>query len=136
MQLTGRGFCAASQAHAGIQTLLAAETEAAEVVAAAKLGKVTLLKQAKEEADSEIATYKSQREDQFQVFAKERMGDTGAHSKTTQASTEAELQTIARQARSSLPHHSPAAPQPAAPQLPRCWPSTVSLTCGTPVARR
>ena len=60
-----------AQAHAGIQQLLQAETEAAEVVAAAKMQKVQYLKQAKEEADAEIRAYKQQREAQFQMFSKE-----------------------------------------------------------------
>ena len=61
-------------------------------------GKVLILKQAKEEAEAEIALYKKQREEQFQVFAKERTGNTTEHSKGTQAATDLELQTIARQA--------------------------------------
>ena len=84
----------AAQAALGIQKLLQAEHEAAEVVASAKSEKVSKLKQAKEEADAEIAAYKSQRESQFQVFSKERTGDSGSHKTLTDAQTSRELDTI------------------------------------------
>ena len=57
--------------------------------------KVMKLKQAKAEAESEISTYKTSREAQFQVFSKERMGDSAGHMTTLAATTEAELATIA-----------------------------------------
>jgi len=83
------------KAHAGIQKLLAAEHEATEIVKAAKDEKVMRLKQAKAEAESEIGSYKASREAQFQIFSKERMGDSAGHSSTLSKSTEAELGTIA-----------------------------------------
>ena len=46
---------------------------------------------AKKEAEAEIAAYKQSREAQFQNFSKERMGDTGTHSKELAKQTEAEL---------------------------------------------
>lgn len=49
---------ATAKAHAGIQKLLQAEQDAAEIVAKAKQDKVARLKQAKAEADEEIAAYK------------------------------------------------------------------------------
>ena len=52
------------------------------------------LKQAKAEAEAEIAAYKSAREAQFQIFSKERMGDSAGHSTTLAKSTEAELAAI------------------------------------------
>ena len=85
------------RANAGIQKLLAAEADAAEVVKAAKDEKVSKLKQAKAEAEAEIAAYKSQRENQFQVFSKERMGDTGNHSKEVAKTSESELAGISQQ---------------------------------------
>ena len=57
--------------------------------------KVARLKQAKAEAEAEIAAYKASREAQFQVFSKERMGDSAGHSSTLAKSTESELATIA-----------------------------------------
>merc|ERR1712226_1832763 len=86
-----------TKAAQGIHKLLQAEQEAAEVVAAAKLEKVAKLKRAKEEADAEIAHYKSQREQQFQIFSKERSGDSSGHKNATDASTKAELDAIAKQ---------------------------------------
>lgn len=85
------------KAHAGIQKLLQAEQEAAEVVAAAKAEKVMMLKKAKEDADQEIAAYKQERERLFQIFSKERMGDTGTHSKETASATERQLSDIQKQ---------------------------------------
>jgi hypothetical protein len=41
----------------------------------------------------------AQREAQFSIFSKERLGDTGTHSKSTQSATEAELVTISQQVR-------------------------------------
>merc|ERR1712151_752230 len=85
------------KAAAGIQKLLQAEHEAAEVVAAAKMDKVAKLKMAKEEAEAEISAYKQQREAQFQIFSKERTGDSGSHKTSTDAATKAELAEIAKQ---------------------------------------
>ena len=82
------------QSHAGIQKLLTAEHEATEIVKAAKDEKVMRLKQAKSEAEAEIADYKTKREAQFQVFSKERMGDSEGHATSLAKSTEAELSTI------------------------------------------
>jgi hypothetical protein len=45
----------------------------------------------------------AQREAQFSVFSKERLGDTGAHSKTTQSATEAELILISQQVETGQP---------------------------------
>eukprot|EP00908_Phaeocystis_cordata_P023409 Transcript_5837.p2 GENE.Transcript_5837~~Transcript_5837.p2 ORF type:complete len:169 (-),score=51.00 Transcript_5837:171-677(-) len=81
----------------GIQKLLQAEQEASEVIALAKQQKFARLKQAKAEAEAEIAAYKAQREAQFQVFAKERMGDSSGHQKAVASSTETELSTISSQ---------------------------------------
>jgi V-type H+-transporting ATPase subunit G len=53
--------------------------------------KVARLKQAKSEAEAEIAEYKQKREAQFQIFSKERMGDSAGHSSTLAKSTEQEL---------------------------------------------
>lgn len=53
------------------------------------------LKQAKAEAEAEIAAYKASREAQFQIFSKERMGDSAGHSTSLAKTTEAELATIA-----------------------------------------
>jgi len=64
------------------------------VVKAAKDEKVVRLRQAKAEAEAEIAQYKATRESQFQTFSKERLGDSAGVSSTLAKSTEAELATI------------------------------------------
>ena len=56
--------------------------------------KVVRLKQAKSEAEAEIAAYKATRESQFQTFSKERLGDSAGVSSTLAKSTEAELAKI------------------------------------------
>ncbi|GAB4817457.1 hypothetical protein N2152v2_004503 [Parachlorella kessleri] len=50
----------------GIQRLLQAEQEAQAIVARARKAKSDRLKQAKDEADKEIAAYKAERETEFQ----------------------------------------------------------------------
>ena len=56
--------------------------------------KVTRLKKAKQEAESEIKQYKESREAQFQIFSKERLGDSAGVSTSLAKTTEAELATI------------------------------------------
>merc|ERR1711897_64030 len=77
--------------------LLQAEHEAADVVAKAKADKVQKLKQAKSEADAEIAAYKAERESYFVKFQKERTGDSGSHKTAQDATTAGELLTITKQ---------------------------------------
>merc|ERR1712037_1073108 len=85
----------------GIQKLLHAEQKAAEVVADARADKVRKLKLAKDEAEAEIAAYKQQRESQFHIFSKERMGDSGAHKTNIDKETIRELNTIATQVKAN-----------------------------------
>jgi len=79
----------------GIQKLLQAESEAAEAIRIAREAKVVRLKQAKAEAEVEIAAYKAQREEQFQALAKLRTGDSGTHQKAVAVETEKELASVA-----------------------------------------
>ncbi|XP_013698393.1 V-type proton ATPase subunit G1 isoform X1 [Brassica napus] len=55
-----------SRGQGGIQQLLAAEQEAQHIVNAARTAKMARLKQAKEEAEKEIAEYKAKTEQDFQ----------------------------------------------------------------------
>ncbi|KAL0298975.1 UNVERIFIED_CONTAM: V-type proton ATPase subunit G 1 [Sesamum radiatum] len=57
---------AASSSQNGIQLLLAAEQEAQHIVNAARTAKQARLKQAKEEAEREIAEFRAQVEAEFQ----------------------------------------------------------------------
>ena len=61
----------------------------------AREAKVIRLKQAKAEAEVEIAAYKAQREEQFQALAKLRTGDSGTHQKAVAVETEKELAMVA-----------------------------------------
>jgi len=81
-------------AHVGIQKLLEAESQASEVVAQAKKDKVMRLKQAKEEAENEIAAYRALREEQFQKYKNERMGDSGEYTKKIQLETDNAMRNI------------------------------------------
>ena len=56
---------------------------------------MTRLKKAKQEAELEIKQYKESREAQFQIFSKERVGDSGLHSSELAKATEGELAQIA-----------------------------------------
>ncbi|KAG2568498.1 V-type proton ATPase subunit G-like [Panicum virgatum] len=56
----------ANRRQSGIQQLLAAEQEAQRIVNAARAAKSARLRQAKEEAEREIAEYRSQMEAEFQ----------------------------------------------------------------------
>lgn len=60
----------------GIQKLLAAETEAQRIVTEARRGKQERLRQAKAEADREIAAYRAEREGAYQKKVSE--GSSGA----------------------------------------------------------
>lgn len=60
----------------GIQRLLAAEQEAQAIVAKARKAKADRLKQAKHEAESEIAAFKAEREAEF----KRKVSDHGSSS--------------------------------------------------------
>ncbi|KAF0935501.1 hypothetical protein E2562_034283 [Oryza meyeriana var. granulata] len=56
----------ANRRQGGIQQLLAAEQEAQQIVNAARSAKSARLRQAKEEAEREIAEYRAQMEAEFQ----------------------------------------------------------------------
>ncbi|XP_044473404.1 V-type proton ATPase subunit G-like [Mangifera indica] len=75
----------------GIQQLLAAEQEAQHIVNAARTAKMARLKQAKEEAEKEIAEYRAQVERDFQRKVAESSGDSGANVKRLERETEAKI---------------------------------------------
>ncbi|KAJ0764166.1 putative vacuolar (H+)-ATPase G subunit [Helianthus annuus] len=56
----------ASRGHNGIQLLLTAEQEAQQIVNAARNAKLARLKQAKEEAEKEVAEFRAQMEADYQ----------------------------------------------------------------------
>ncbi|RDX62818.1 V-type proton ATPase subunit G, partial [Mucuna pruriens] len=79
---------ASNRGQGGIQQLLAAEQEAQRIVNAAKNEKLARLKQAKEEAEKEIAEYRAQLEYEFQ---KKSSGDSGANVKRLEQETDAKI---------------------------------------------
>ncbi|OAY63739.1 V-type proton ATPase subunit G-like [Ananas comosus] len=84
----------------GIQQLLAAEQEAQQIVNAARNAKLARLKQAKEEADKEIAEYRAHMEAEFQKKVAESSGDSGANVKRLEQETEAKIEHLKSQAES------------------------------------
>ncbi|KAJ8639283.1 hypothetical protein MRB53_015977 [Persea americana] len=88
----------ANRGQGGIQQLLAAEQEAQHIVNAARNAKMARLKQAKEEADKEIAEFRAQMEAEFQKKLAESSGDSGANVKRLELETEAKIQHLKSEA--------------------------------------
>ncbi|POO01654.1 Vacuolar (H+)-ATPase G subunit [Trema orientale] len=82
---------AANRSQGGIQQLLAAEQEAQHIVNAARSAKLARLKQAKEEAEREIAEYRAQVELEFQKKVAASSGDSGANVKRLEHETEGKI---------------------------------------------
>ncbi|KAL5546175.1 hypothetical protein UlMin_005862 [Ulmus minor] len=82
---------AANRSQGGIQQLLAAEQEAQHIVNAARSAKLARLKQAKEEAEKEIAEYRAQVELEFKRKVEASSGDSGANVKRLERETEAKI---------------------------------------------
>uniref|UniRef100_A0A803PA38 V-type proton ATPase subunit G n=1 Tax=Cannabis sativa TaxID=3483 RepID=A0A803PA38_CANSA len=81
---------ASNRSQGGIQQLLAAEQEAQHIVNAART-KLARLKQAKEEAEREIAEYRAQVELDFQKKVAASSGDSGANVKRLEQETETKI---------------------------------------------
>ncbi|XP_031480982.1 V-type proton ATPase subunit G1-like isoform X2 [Nymphaea colorata] len=88
----------ANRGQGGIQLLLAAEQEAQHIVNAARTAKMTRLKQAKEEADREIAQYRAHMDAEFQKKIAESTGDSGANVKRLEQETECKIQYLKEEA--------------------------------------
>ena len=71
--------------------MLAAEQEAQHIVNAARNAKLARLKQAKEEAEKEIAAYRAQVESDFQRKLAESSGDSGANVKRLEIETDEKI---------------------------------------------
>lgn len=93
----------ANRRQSGIQQLLAAEQEAQQIVNAARAAKSARLKQAKEEAEREIAEYRAQMEAEFQRKLAESSGDSGANVKRLEEETAAKIEQLNQQAASISP---------------------------------
>ncbi|KAK9064103.1 hypothetical protein SSX86_017975 [Deinandra increscens subsp. villosa] len=88
----------ASRGRNGIQLLLTAEQEAQQIVNAARNAKLARLKQAKEEAEKEVAEFRAQMEADFQRKLAESSGDSGANVKRLEKETEAKIQHLKTEA--------------------------------------
>ncbi|XP_010477171.1 PREDICTED: V-type proton ATPase subunit G1-like [Camelina sativa] len=87
-----------SRGQGGIQQLLAAEQEAQHIVNAARTAKMARLKQAKEEAEKEIAEYKAKTEQDFQRKLEETSGDSGANVKRLEQETDTKIEELKNEA--------------------------------------
>ncbi|XP_038679117.1 V-type proton ATPase subunit G 1-like isoform X2 [Tripterygium wilfordii] len=88
----------ANRGQNGIQLLLAAEQEAQHIVNAARNAKMARLKQAKEEADKEIAEFRAHMEAEFQRKLAESSGDSGANVKRLEHETEEKINLLKTEA--------------------------------------
>ncbi|KAG5406977.1 hypothetical protein IGI04_013096 [Brassica rapa subsp. trilocularis] len=84
--------------HGGIQQLLAAEQEAQQIVNAARTAKMARLKQAKDEAETEIADHKTTTEHSFQRKLEETSGDSGANVKRLEQETDEKIEQLKNEA--------------------------------------
>ncbi|KAJ4720802.1 V-type proton ATPase subunit G [Melia azedarach] len=82
----------------GIQLLLAAEQDAQQIVNTARNAKMARLKQAKEEAEREVAQFRAQVEAYFQRKVAESTGDSGSNVKRLEIETDAKIQHLKMEA--------------------------------------
>ncbi|KAG8660801.1 hypothetical protein MANES_02G196400v8 [Manihot esculenta] len=78
----------------GIQMLLNAEQEAQQIVAAARNLKLTRLKQAKDEAEKDVAAYKSKLESEHQKKLSETSGSSGTTVKRLEEETQVKIKQL------------------------------------------
>ncbi|KAH7284162.1 hypothetical protein KP509_34G042000 [Ceratopteris richardii] len=82
----------------GIQMLLAAEQEAQQIIAAAKAAKATRVKEAKEEAEREVAEYRAKCESEFRKKLAESNGDSGSNIKRLDREMKRKIENLKEQA--------------------------------------
>merc|ERR1711865_123714 len=82
----------------GIKELLAAEKEAAALVAEAKKRRQEKMKAAKEDAARDIEKYRSEREKEFQAYKEKHSTGGSASSEALTAQTEAAVADLEREA--------------------------------------
>ncbi|KAL2938983.1 V-type proton ATPase subunit G [Bienertia sinuspersici] len=93
----------ANRGQNGIQLLLAAEQEAQHIVNTARNAKMARLKQAKEEAEKEIAEFRAQMEAEYQKTLAESNGDSGANVKRLEQETDTKIEQLKEQSSSISP---------------------------------
>mmetsp|Transcript_3708 Transcript_3708/g.23235 ORF Transcript_3708/g.23235 Transcript_3708/m.23235 type:complete len:107 (+) Transcript_3708:98-418(+) len=77
-----------------IQLLLAAEKEGQEIVNKARSEKTQRLRQAKEEAEREIAHYRAHREEKYKKMLEEQTGNSGSTNEALNAQVDEELKSM------------------------------------------
>ncbi|KAL4576579.1 hypothetical protein LXL04_012675 [Taraxacum kok-saghyz] len=82
----------------GIQQLLVAEQEARQIVNTARTAKLNRLKQAKNEADEEVAKYRAHMEKEFQKTISESSGFSGSNVKRLDEETVTKIDQLKKQA--------------------------------------
>ncbi|XP_009782861.1 V-type proton ATPase subunit G-like [Nicotiana sylvestris] len=82
----------------GIQMLLTAEQEAQQIVSAARNVKMTRLRQAKEEAEMEVANYRSHLEAEYKMTLSETSGSSDSTEKRLEIETEEKIQRLKKAA--------------------------------------
>ncbi|KAK6932767.1 Vacuolar (H+)-ATPase G subunit, partial [Dillenia turbinata] len=82
------------KAQGGIQMLLTAEKDAQQVISHARNFKMTRLKQAKEEADREVAQYRSNLESEYQNMISETSGSSWSTVKRLDEETEKKINSL------------------------------------------
>ncbi|XP_065183059.1 V-type proton ATPase subunit G-like [Sycon ciliatum] len=86
-----------AQQSQGIQKLLAAEKQAAEIVDAARKRKTRRLKQAKEEAAQDIENYRQEREKNFRDQHAKNQGSGDSFAQQVDQTTRQQLSTVTQQ---------------------------------------
>ncbi|KAG6551434.1 hypothetical protein Mapa_007080 [Marchantia paleacea] len=84
----------------GIQMLLAAEQDAQRIVANARSGKTQRLRQAKEEAEREIAAFRAQRDAEFKKKQELSSGSVDSNVKRLEEETDAKIERLKEEASS------------------------------------
>ncbi|KAD7479800.1 hypothetical protein R6Q59_008642 [Mikania micrantha] len=82
----------------GIQQLLVAEQEARQIVNAARTAKMSRLKQAKDEAEEEVAKYRAHMEKEYQKTFLESTGFSGLNVKRLDDETVEKIDHLKKQA--------------------------------------
>ncbi|XP_047975865.1 V-type proton ATPase subunit G1-like [Salvia hispanica] len=83
-----------TRGHGSIQMLLSAEHEAQQIVADARNLKLARLRQAKEEADREVAKYKAQMEAEYQKSLSDSSGSSDLTVKRLEVETAAKIKSL------------------------------------------
>ena len=78
----------------GIQKLLQAEQSAQSIIQAARQEKSTKIKQAQQEAEKEVSSYKTQRDDAYKSMMEQGRGDAEGRQSQLQKETEQSIKDI------------------------------------------